>query len=299
MATITPALHASGHIVRLTCGFFTADNASTLKVFRRVGASGPVSRLRLTRGTYIGTPEYGSLVYTGDPLVTNLTNVSGTYSGVTILDPEPPQSSGVQYSLEVYSSSGTLVDSAAFTTLAATPSRGGDFLYDLRTLARGMVVNVGDWRELETAVRSEVSIPNAGLGAVAGVDRVGLPSFSLDLVTTTATEAQSLRGLLRFGGPSYALSPQTLGYGFSGPVYFAVTGFSESRVTRLGSESSRLWSLDCQVVLPPAALYRTASNVASLVSAWGTFYTGYVAETFSFIDGSSGVPASYPSGTVT
>lgn len=299
MATVSVANHASGALVRLTCAFTTPDTGSKIAAFRTVPGGG-TTRLRLTRGVIVGGSSlYSGLVTPTDFPVAGFTPSGSSYSGVILLDAEPPQGVVPSYYIEVRNSVGTLVDSSTATAAPVAPSMGGDFLYDLSRLARGMVVNVTEFNEVATAAKTVVSTPLGGSSGVVGLDLVGLPSFTLKLATLTLTEARNLRGLLRVGGPVYALSPKTLGYGFDGPVYFAVTDFRESRATNLGAETARLWTLSCQQVQAPGSYFGAyPGNGATVASAWSSFFTSYAAESFGVVNGNLGHPYAYPTGVV-
>ena len=114
--------------------------------------------------------------------------------------------------------------------------------------------------------------------------------------TTTSADAAKLRGVLRKGGPVYALSPSTPGtYGYSGPVYFAVTEWSEARAVNLARESARIFTLSCQHVTPPVAAYGLTAQAA--VTSWGTAWSSFAVESWSIVDGEGGLPVAYPTGS--
>jgi hypothetical protein len=296
MGTLSVAVHGTGQIVKLTCGFTTPDTGSVIRAYRTT-SSGAKTRLRLTRGGIVGDATYGGLVINTDLPVVGFTPVGSTYSNVVILDPEPPQGVTCTYSFVVVNSSGATVDSASAVTPSA-PSMGGDFLYDLSGYGRGVVTNVLEFNRLTTSIKSDVNLLLNGAGPTVSVNIANLPSFSLRLGTFSDAEAAAIRGLFRLGGPIYALSPRTLTYGFEGPVYFAVTDYTESRATNLGAEVTRIFEINCQQVYPPGSYYRTLAYAATISAAWSSFYSSYAAETFSVIDGIAGHPVSYPVGVV-
>jgi hypothetical protein len=298
MASITTALHTSKALVRLTCSFATADTGSTVRIYRTIPGGG-LARLRLSRGVIVVTTGSISQVATvTDFPVSALTAVAGVYSGVVFIDPEPPQGVIPSYTLEVRNAAGTLVDSSTAAAAPSAPSMGADFLYDLSSLARGIPINVSDFSEVNVEVKSSVSSTLNGSSPIVGLDIPSYPSFNLELTTLTDTEARNMRGLLRYGGPCYALSPLTLSYGFDGPVYFAITGYRESRLSKLGNQSPRRWELTCQQVTPPAAYYSDAAGARAASTAWSDFYTLYAAESWSVVNSTDGFAAAYPVGAV-
>lgn len=302
MASQSVSVNGLGPLVRIVASFTTSDTASTVRVYRTIpslSGSG-TARLRLSRGVAVGSAAYSGLVSTTDFPVNGLSNVAGVYSDVTFIDPEPPQGYALAYYIEVRNSSGTVVDSSSPTTAASAVDIGGDALYDLSMMGRCTVVNVQEFSELATSIKSTVSIPLGGGTPVVGVDVNPLPSFQLRLVTQTAAEARTLRGYLYAGGPLYALSPRSLTYGFDGPVYFAVTDYKESRATNLGIESTRLWTLSCQQVSSPAAYYgATPVSGATLSTRWASFYLSYSGPVSTGVTNSNfGIPFADPTGTV-
>lgn len=302
MATVTLALHATKRLVKLTCAFTTSDVNSTIRAYRTIPGGG-TTRLRLTRGAVAGwSSGYFEGVYTTirDFPVAGISHTGSSYTGVVLLDPEPPQGVSPSYYIEVRNAAGTLVDSSSPVALSGAPDLGGDFLYDLSSIGRGITTVVNEFSELGVDVKSSVAPTLSGVSPIVGLDAPNFPQFNLELTTMTDVEARNMRGLLRYGGPTYALSPQTLSYGFDGPVYFAVTGYREQRLSKLGLPSERRWTLACQQVAAPAAYYGSeqALSGATLSSTWSTLYTGFAAETWSVVSGDGGHPAAYPVGSV-
>jgi hypothetical protein len=297
MATLSVATHATKQIIRLTLGFTTSDTGSVIRAYRTT-PSGSKTRLRLSRGVIVGNASYGGLVIGTDLPVAGFTPTGFVYSGITVLDPEPPQGVVCGYSFVVIDSTGSVVDSSSIVNAPTACDMGGDFFYDLSKFGRGVTTNVLEFNQLSTSIKTDVNVVLAGGGPTASVDLVGLPSFRLRLGTFSDTEAAAMRGLLRLGGPIYALSPESLSYGFEGPVYFAITGFNESRAVNLGAEVTRLWEIDCQQVNAPGAYYGTLTNAAVIANGWATTYLGYAVEAYGVVNGGAGHAVAYPVGSV-
>jgi hypothetical protein len=305
MGTVTLATHATGRLVRVTCGFTLATQPTDtrVRVWRTNPADGSVTRLRLSRGAWKDV----AWVKTGDFPLKGVTDsggavrtapTGGTWS-IAFVDPEPPQNTAVTYGFEVYDKSdGSVKDSGTSSALVTQVNLASDYLYDLAALGRGMGVNVTDWRETTVNGRSSVGQSVFGSGAVVMSSIEALPTSNLTLATLTAGDAAKLRGILRKGGPVFALSPQKPAtYGYAGPVYFSVTAWSEVRPSALVNEAARTFRLECQHVTPPGATYGSGPAAQSTVTSWATLWSTFSVESWSVVNGVDGLPFSYPTGT--
>jgi hypothetical protein len=306
MGTVTLATHATGRLVRITCAFTLATQPTDtrVRVWRTNPADGSITRLRLSRGAWVGSSFY---VQSGDFPLKSVNAVGGSPIAaptggswsIAFVDTEPPQNTACTYGFEVYDKADSSVkDSGTSAALSTQVNLSSDFFYDLAALGRGTAVNVSEWRETTVEGRSSVGQSVVGSGAVVMSTTDAQPTSSLTIATLTATEAAKVRGMLRQGGPVYALSPQKpASYGYAGPIYFSVTSWSERRPSNLAVEASRIFQLDCQHVTPPGATYGNGPSAQAAVTSWGTLWSTFSVETWSVVNGIDGMPAAYPSGT--
>lgn len=299
----TASTHASGHIVRVRCvwSFPTAAQGS-LAVYR-TSADGRLQRLRTSRGIYIVTAGGSSYSQVNDLLVGTGTGPGGGPDfSIDVIDYEPPQGHLPRYYF--VATQGATVVTSSTAAASAQPSRGGDFLYDVSpmfaTRARGVGCTVGEISDLEYASRDSVMQIIGRRSPVVVRDLRSNPTGKLTLITSTDAEARAMRAIVN-GGNSLCLSPASSAYGIDSPLHFVATDVTESRVTRLGVEPTRRWTLEFLVIDPPPLYVGAVLDSAAYTEMVGSYST-YTPASYSTIRapyglGMAGATAGYdPSG---
>ena len=194
---------------------------------------------------------------------------------LVVADYEAPQGVSLSYFARTSDGTGSYDSSVAVTTGAI--DRGGDVVFGLANPLAWLPLNVIGIKAL--AYESNIKLVNV-LGRpdpIAVSDVRKFPSGTLEVYTLEDSERLSLLSLLT-GSSVMAFSPSDPAYGFSDVWYFAVGKVTESRVSPLGTEPARKFSLEVTRIAPPPAefvgpAFRIWETPYNAPKTWGQWYT--------------------------
>lgn len=234
----------------------TAD-ASTSTVTLVTPTAVSVSRVNTVNGTV-------SPVRNAEPA----TLVAGTWIGQ---DYEVPLDDPFYYRATAASAPSVDVTSPTYVM----PAQGRTMLKHPGQPALNMVVNPTKGPDLSRPVAQGVFDVLGRDYPVAVSMRRSSARGTLELVTFTDAEAANLVTMLIDGMPLLLSTPS--GYGL-GNRYIAVADLDEARLSPLGSEQARSWTLPFVTVDRPAgaalAVGNTWADVTSTYSTWGALLSG-------------------------
>ena len=197
----------------------------------------------MTRATVYRLGESGATAVRG------AYNIEALGSAV-VVDYEAPQGVPLRYYASV--TDGTQTRESVVVQATGQISRGGDVVFGLDNPLSWVPVHVVSFPQLKSDTRRSVINVAGRKDPVVVSDVRSMPSGTLTLATTDSGVRRDLSQLLETSS-IIAFSPGDPTYGFEDIWYLSVGSVSENRLTTIGSEQARTFTLEVQRVLPPPA----------------------------------------------